>query len=181
MKGLSTRTLHGSAALLGAIVLSGLVLPAVVHTQSGSRLCGWTLEVVDAKLGPVQTLGALYEARQDDASYTTKCNTAINDSKSALQKKGLPYTFDGKDGEKNKWVQQNKDTCEHVGALFTSAYKKPDGKSDYSSTDMCDNMAANKGYQVTKLFYKLGADGKPDMSSGKPVPFNPPVVTYVQQ
>lgn len=120
----------GTAALAAAVALTGsmTVLPASpAFAQSGSRMCGYSANT------PSGALGLLFEARQDDAGYSYKCDQAVSkiwrDIQSNAQLKQLT------------WTKHYKETCESVGGQFMSGN---------SPQDMCDKMEANQGYKVTK-------------------------------
>jgi len=123
MRKLNISTLIAAVAFVGGIT----VLPASpALAQSGSRLCGKTA------LTPSGAIGILYEARDDDKSYSKQCSEAINtaDEKIKADAKLSMLT----------WTTQSKATCESVGPMF---------QSGNSEQDMCKNMEAKKGYLVT--------------------------------
>lgn len=119
----------GITTLAAAIALSGglTVLPASpAFAQSGSRLCGYSAYM------PKGVIGILFEARQDDASYSLQCDEAVKSAWSKIQANAQL--------KKLTWTKHYKETCESVGGMFVSSN---------SPVDMCDKMEAGQGYQVT--------------------------------
>lgn len=124
MKKIGITTLAAAMALSGGLT----VLPATpAFAQAGSRLCGYTAAT------PSGAIGILYEARQDDASYSYQCDEVV--------KRVLADIQHNKQLNKLTWKKQYKETCESVGAMFVSSN---------SPADMCENMEAGRPYQVTK-------------------------------
>jgi hypothetical protein len=127
---------------LVAILSLSLIAPSTVFAQSGSRLCGWTATMPAGTSLSGTTLplggkiGLLYEARQNDSSYSKQCDTVIDEFNSAIKKDPVMSTF--------TWKKIHKDTCESVGDEFTSTAQ--------TKHDMCDNMEAKKAYSVVKPF-----------------------------
>jgi len=118
------------SGIIAAAVLSAslsVVTAGPAMAQSGSRLCGWSAP------SPTGYIGILYEARQKDATYTKKCNTAIDDIYGKIQSNPQLKNL--------TWTKHNKATCESVGGNFMSSN---------SPQDMCQKMSANNAYQVVK-------------------------------
>lgn len=112
------------------VVFSALVLFFAVsfnipesEAQSGSRICGW--------LAKKEKIAMSYEARKDDSSYSSQCDTAEKNLWDAIKK----------DAQLSKlsWEKTHKWTCEDVGK-----YVVPSG----TSTDICDNMSAHCAYSI---------------------------------
>jgi hypothetical protein len=117
------RTILAISLMLPAAAL----LPAVpALAQSGSRICGWTAAT------PGGAIGILYEARQDDASYSRQCDDAVSKIKSKIDSDAKLNTL--------TWSKKYKETCESVGALFISG--------NNPGSDICDKMEAKAGYTV---------------------------------
>lgn len=114
-----------ASAVLGAMVSVVPATPAMA--QSGSRLCGWSAPT------PTGYIGILYEARQDDASYSQQCDEAVDEINSEIKSNPNLKSL--------TWTKHYKATCESVGEKFMSSN---------SPKDMCDKMEAKKGYQVVK-------------------------------
>ncbi len=122
-----------ATAFTGALLVALPAAPA--YAQSGSRLCGYS--------APGQSgsyIGILYEARQNDASYSQQCEEAISKSWSKIQSDANLKAL--------TWTKHSKETCESVGTKF---------QSSNSPQDMCDKMEAKVGYLVKKIPSATGA------------------------
>ena len=122
-----------ATAFTGAFLVALPAAPA--YAQSGSRLCGYS--------APGQSgsyVGLLYEARQNDASYSKQCDEAVSKSWSKIQA--------NPDLKAMTWTKHYKATCESVGSYF---------QSTNSPQDMCEKMEAKQGYLVKKIPSATGA------------------------
>ncbi len=117
-------------AIVGIGVLTASA--GVANAQSGSRLCGWVAVETAVKIG------LLYEARQNDASYTKQCDTAISEFEDEIKKDAQLSAM--------TWTKIRKKSCEHVGKLGL-AYTQSSGNL---KNDICNKMEAKKTYKVLK-------------------------------
>jgi len=72
-----------------------------------------------------------YEARKDDASYSTQCDTAEKNLWDAIKKDAQLSKF--------SWEKTHKWSCEDVGK-----YLVPGG----ANADICENMTAHCAYAI---------------------------------
>jgi hypothetical protein len=122
-----------ATAFTGALLVNLPAAPALA--QSGSRLCGYSAPGASGSY-----VGLLYEARQNDASYSKQCDEAVSKSWSKIQSDPQLKAM--------TWTKHYKATCESVGANF---------ESTDSPKDMCSKMEAKKGYLVKKIPAATGA------------------------
>ncbi len=129
----------GTASAIATVFTGALLvaLPAApAFAQSGSRLCGYS-----APLPNEGRIGLLFEARQNDASYSRECSEAIDSIWNTIKADPQLKNF--------TWTRHEKEKCEDVSNHFAVA-------------DMCDQMEAKAGYLVkkTKIADESPADGE---------------------
>lgn len=123
MKNISVTTLAVAIALSGGLT----VLPASpAFAQKGSKLCGYTA------ITPTGAVGLLYEARQEDNSYTNQCDNAIKKIWTDIQNDPQLRQL--------TWTKQYKQVCEKASENFATVK---------SGGDLCDPMVAKIFYQIT--------------------------------
>ena len=119
-----------------AILVGSLAGLGSAQAQPGSRLCGWIAPLPAQAAGKPSpgNIGLLYEVRTADASESKQCDQVLSKFSDAIKADATLKAL--------TWSKVHKDTCESVGAHFTS--------TSNPNSDMCDYMEAKKPYQVQK-------------------------------
>ena len=123
----------GTASAIATVFTGALLvaLPAApAFAQSGSRLCGYS-----APLPNEGRIGLLFEARQNDASYSRECSEAIDSIWNTIKADPQLKNF--------TWTRHEKEKCEDVSNHFAVA-------------DMCDQMEAKAGYLARIIHQRCG-------------------------